>query len=208
MFQAVGILLVFLVGQVYQWLILFTFAYVGQLYLSFSEGQFFFIFFFFSFRATPVAYGNSQARGWFGAAAAGLCHSHSHTGSEPHLWPTATYASAFGSVGSLTHWVRPRIKPAFSWTLCRVLNPLSPSGNCLKDSFSRYRILGSFLVAVQVKDLALSLRRRWLLLWCGQVWSLAQEISHAIDEAKKTKRKNFKKPGPMDSGGKDTEVHQ
>ena len=40
------------------------------------------------FRATPTAYGGSQARGQIGAVTAGLCHSHSNTGSEPHLWPT------------------------------------------------------------------------------------------------------------------------
>ena len=33
------------------------------------------------FRATPAAYGRSQARGRIGAAAAGLHHSHSNTGS-------------------------------------------------------------------------------------------------------------------------------
>ena len=39
-------------------------------------------------RATPVAHGGSQARGPVGAVAASLHHSHSNTGSEPHLWPT------------------------------------------------------------------------------------------------------------------------
>ena len=38
-----------------------------------------------SFRAAPLAYGSSQARGGIRAAAAGLRHSHSNTGSEPHL---------------------------------------------------------------------------------------------------------------------------
>ena len=32
-----------------------------------------------------TAYGSSQARGQIGAAAAGLDHSHSNTGSKPHL---------------------------------------------------------------------------------------------------------------------------
>ena len=40
---------------------------------------------FFLFRATPVACGSSQARGWIGAAAAGLRHSHGNARSEPHL---------------------------------------------------------------------------------------------------------------------------
>ena len=35
-----------------------------------------------------MAYGGSQARGRTGAAAAGLCHSHSNVGSELHLRPT------------------------------------------------------------------------------------------------------------------------
>ena len=44
---------------------------------------------FFSFLgATPAAYGGSQARGRIRATAAGLHHSHSNTGSEPHLQPT------------------------------------------------------------------------------------------------------------------------
>ena len=42
---------------------------------------------FLLFRATPVAYGSSQARGRGGATAAGLHHSHSSAGSEPHLRP-------------------------------------------------------------------------------------------------------------------------
>ena len=44
--------------------------------------------FFGSFRATPVAYGISQARGQIRATAAGLHHIHSNVGSEPCLQPT------------------------------------------------------------------------------------------------------------------------
>ena len=53
-----------------------------------------FSFFFFLFwpfcllRAAPMAYGGSQARGLIGAVAARLHHSHSNSGSEPHLRPT------------------------------------------------------------------------------------------------------------------------
>ena len=36
------------------------------------------------FRAAPVTY---QFKGRMRATAAGLCHSHSNTGSEPHLQP-------------------------------------------------------------------------------------------------------------------------
>ena len=48
-----------------------------------------FLVFFSLFRATPVVYGGSQARGWIGATAASLHYSHSNAGSEPCLRPTA-----------------------------------------------------------------------------------------------------------------------
>ena len=65
----------------------------------------FYLFFFLLFRAAPVAYGSSQARGRIEAVAAGLCHHHSNAGSEPHL--PATDSS----------WQR------------RILNPLSEARN-------------------------------------------------------------------------------
>ena len=59
----------------------------------------FFPFFVFClFRATPTAYGGSQARGLIGAVATGLHHSHSNA-------------------GSLTHWARPGIEPTSAWFL-------------------------------------------------------------------------------------------
>ena len=48
-------------------------------------------FLFLPFRTTPMAYGRSQARGWIGAVASGLCHSHSNARSEPHPWPTPQF---------------------------------------------------------------------------------------------------------------------
>ena len=55
--------------------------------LSALQIFFFFVFLLFLW-AAPVAYGGSQARGLIRAAGAGLHHSHSNTGSEPHLGPT------------------------------------------------------------------------------------------------------------------------
>ena len=55
------------------------------------------------FRAVPTACGGSQARGWIGAVEAGLYHIHSHT-------------------RSLTHWVRPGIKPVSSRMLVRFVS--------------------------------------------------------------------------------------
>ena len=49
----------------------------------------FFFFFFFGlfvfFRPALAAHGGSQARGRIAAIVAGLCHSHSNSGSEPRL---------------------------------------------------------------------------------------------------------------------------
>ena len=63
--------------------------------LSGASTEYLGIFFFFSFllsllffRATPAAYGGSQARDQIRAVAAGLCQSHSNVISKPHLQPT------------------------------------------------------------------------------------------------------------------------
>ena len=69
---------------------------------------FIYFYFFGLFRAAPMAYGGSQARGQIGSVATCLCNSHSHTRSEPHLRPTP-YPSI--------HWVRPELEPASSWML-------------------------------------------------------------------------------------------
>ena len=45
-------------------------------------------FFFCLRRATPTAYGGSQAGGRIGIVPAGLRHSHSNSESKPHLQPT------------------------------------------------------------------------------------------------------------------------
>ena len=64
--------------------------------LPFLSLSLFFV--FCLFRAAPTAYGVSQTRGWIGAT-------------------SATYTTALGNTGSLTHWARPGIKPATSWFL-------------------------------------------------------------------------------------------
>ena len=66
---------------------------ISWLYRIYIDGWFFgfgvFLpFAFEGFRAAPVAYGSSQARGHIGAIATGLHHSHSNTGFELHLRPT------------------------------------------------------------------------------------------------------------------------
>ena len=53
--------------------------------------------FFSLFTAAATAYGGSQARGRIGAAAAGLHHSHSNTGSEQSLRPTPLLTDTWDS---------------------------------------------------------------------------------------------------------------
>ena len=65
-------------------------------------------------RASPVAYGSSQDKGPIGASAPSLYHSHSNSGSKPHLRPTLT---APDNAGSPTHCARPGIEPASSGML-------------------------------------------------------------------------------------------
>ena len=59
----------------------------GVVFNCLRSQLFLFLLFFLLFRATPIAYGNSQARGGIRATAAGLCYSHSNARSEPHLRP-------------------------------------------------------------------------------------------------------------------------
>ena len=81
-----------------------------------------FFFFFCFFRATPAAYGSSQARGRIRAVVAGLHHSHSNMGSEPPLRP----------IPQLTAMPDPEPteqgqgkKPATSWFLVRFVSAVS-----------------------------------------------------------------------------------
>ena len=77
------------------------------------------LFFFFYFRAAPVAYANSQATGWIRAAPTGLHHSHSKAGSTRATSPT--YTTAHSNTRSLTHWARPGIESASSWILVKFI---------------------------------------------------------------------------------------
>ena len=77
-------------------------------------------FFFFLFRVTPAACGNSWASSQIWAAAAGLCHSHGNARSKPHLWPTLSEARDW------THILM---------DTSQVLNLMSHNGNSLALQF-------------------------------------------------------------------------
>ena len=100
---------------------------------SFFSLFFFFFLFFGLFRAIPMAYEGSQARGLIGATVAGL-----------HQSPTATQVPS--CICNLHHssrqhwilnplsWARPGIEPASSWILVRLISS-EPRWELLKGSF-------------------------------------------------------------------------
>ena len=107
--------------------------------------SFFVLFCFpFLFRAVPAAYESSQTRCRIGAAAAGLCHNHSNTGSELYLQPMPQLAAM---PDPLTHWVRPENEPASSWILVRFWSCWVTMGSPQNTGFlTALSMLGSFSV--------------------------------------------------------------
>ena len=77
------------------------------------------LFFFSFFRAAPIAYRSSQARGPIGATAAVLHHSPSHSGSKSCLRPTP---QLMGNTRAWTHCARPGNEPTSSWIPVRFIS--------------------------------------------------------------------------------------
>ena len=103
-------------------------------------GFFFFFFFFGIFRAT--AYGNSQTRGWIGAAAASHSHSHSNVGPSYvcHLHHSSWQCQILNPLSEARdYWERPEIKPTSSWILVRFFT-LSNDRNSKMEFFSEQKI--------------------------------------------------------------------
>ena len=97
----------------YSW---FTILWKFLLYSIVTQAYILFLFlFFFAFRATPMAFRGSQAKGRIRTIAAGLHHSYNSTRSKPCLWPTPQL-TVMDNTRSST-WVKPRIEPATSWLL-------------------------------------------------------------------------------------------
>ena len=110
------------------------------------------------FRTELSAYGNSQARGPIGAAAASLCHSHSNARSEPRLPPTPQLAA---TPDPLTHWARPGIKPASSWILVGFLTCSATMGtprvlNLVRYFFCQVIIWSVWLIYITLVDFQMS----------------------------------------------------
>lgn len=93
--------------------------------LSHTENSLYFCFIFF--KAAPMAYWGSQARGQFRAVATGLHHSHSNTRSKLHM----TYTTAHVNTGSLTHWGRQGMESASS----KILSDVFPQSQDRNPNF-------------------------------------------------------------------------
>ena len=93
--------------------------------------------FFFLFRATAMAYGNSWARGWIGAAGVSLSMPQPQ---QQGIWAvTVTCSTAYGNTGFLTHRVRPGIKSASSQKQHQVLKPTEPQCKLLLQCNSYHK---------------------------------------------------------------------
>ena len=77
-------------------------------------------------------------------------------GVKSELQPPAYY-HGHSNTRSLTHWVRPGIKPISSQTPCQVLNPLSHNRNSeILNSFNRIPCIFILHLGLQIMQLALS----------------------------------------------------
>ena len=160
------------------------------------------------FKAAPVAYGSSQARGWIRATAASLYHS-------PKMDPSGiramsvTYNTAHGNARSLTHWAKPGMEPESSgilvsffttepwrelpsfWFLCLIpfscLTELANASNTmLSNSDDKEYPVGVPAVVQWVKDPVTAVAK---VTVAAQIGSLAWEPLYASCEAEKEKTK-------------------
>ena len=107
-------------GQWTQWITKILNLTVSTIYLvtklglsSISSFFFFFFFVFCLFRAAPMAYWGSQARGLISCSCRPKPEPQQHG-----IWATsAIYTTAHGNAGSPAHWGRPGIEPTTSDSL-------------------------------------------------------------------------------------------
>ena len=132
--------------------------------------RFYTIIFFFLFIAAPAAYVYSQARGWIGAAAASLHHSHIR--SQLHLWPTPWLMAtpSFNPLSKTRDWTC--ILMDASW----ILNLVSFSGNSQPSFF-----LVSFLHFWQEGSPTLNVH--WYINLGRSLFRLGEHISFFKNES-------------------------
>ena len=123
---------------------------------------------------------------------------------QQRIWAgSATYAIAHGNTGSLTHWARPGIKPAFSWILVWFL-PLIHNGN----SWTLYfRIVPKWLLKLSKHNIGHNTLGWWVqnvvnlyyiflmpnswfsLLWFFKIWQHERTATTWEDRSHDTRSK-------------------
>ena len=104
-------------------------AIKGKVLEKWRKNLFCFVLFcFLSFRAAPVAYGGSQARGKKKKNQSCICQPTPQPQQHQVQAASSTYTTAHGNAGSLTHWARPGIEPVSSWMLVRFANLWARTG--------------------------------------------------------------------------------
>ena len=91
--------------------------------------------FFCLFRAAPMAYESSQARGQIRAVAAGLRHSHCNTRYKPPLWPTPQLKATRYNSHIHYHWASKGTLTFF----------LTLSFKCKNFNFNKVKLIYFFL---------------------------------------------------------------
>ena len=94
-------------------------------------------FFSFLFMVESMTYGSSQAGGQLPAY-----HSHSNSGSQPHLWPVLHCSNA----RSLTHGVTPGIEPSSSWILARYLTRWATTDKYLIYCWTKFNWVHDWII--------------------------------------------------------------
>ena len=98
----------------------FRYQYSGNFFFVFVVVCLFVCLVFCLFRAASSTHGGSQARGLSNRS-----YSCQLTSQPQECWiqaKSATYTTAHGNTGSLTHWARPGIEAATSWFLVRFVS--------------------------------------------------------------------------------------
>ena len=128
------------------------------------------------FRAAPMTYGGSQARGWIRATATGLHHSHSNARSELHLRTPSELIVTLDRA-------RAGIEPTFSGILVGFITT-EPQRELLSTYFG-VTVYEYSLEKQSQKDLY---RKRFIMRnWLMQLWKLKSAIIcylHAEDPGK------------------------
>ena len=107
-----------------------------------------FFVFCFLFKATPAAYGSFWVR--------------------HQIWGvSATYTTAHGKTGSLTHWARPGIKPTSSWILVGFISIAPQRELCIWVFPFFYQLLTTLAISFSYRWIGQIFLNDWTIILYG-----------------------------------------